>query len=42
MPVRVELLGILEAIKIAGELKDEQLNNVTGGQKPINGNSALV
>jgi ribonuclease D len=34
--------GILEAIKTAGELKDEQLNNVNRGQKPINGNSALA
>ena len=34
--------GILEAIKTAGELNDEQLNNVNRGQKPINGNSALA
>ncbi len=34
--------GILEAIKTAGDLKDEQVNNVNRGQKPINGNSALA
>ena len=34
--------GILEAIKTAGELNDEQLNNVNRGQKPINGNTALA
>ena len=34
--------GILEAIRTAGELNDEQLNNVNRGQKPLNGNSALA